>query len=249
MSAQLNLRLDVSLYYRTLADEFFVANLIPVGTERPLAVGAQRNIEAFTNAALLTAGGNDSIRRVGAGVLILMPVADVSDGNIPGPVLDPFYVPALVMENPLLNYGPRGTNKPAEEIVARYLALHQHFTRGGLTECTLNAGRNTIAALPREFTERGLVGYTINLQTTLPIVAPAKVATPRVSAAGDVVTISCPTAGAAIRFTTNNTEPYSSNPAASLYSAPFRAAPGSVVCAAAEKTSLIASNVASLEIP
>ena len=110
----MNLRLDLDIFYCVAADEFFVGT-VPVGCERPLAKGAQRAVDSFVSNQLLTAGGNGMKR--GAGVLILMPVADVSHENIPGPFLDPFVVSALILENPLLNYGPLGTNQPAEEIL------------------------------------------------------------------------------------------------------------------------------------
>lgn len=243
----MNLRLDISIYYRTLADEFFVANLIPVGTERPLESGAQRAIESFTANALLTVGGGQ-FRKRGAGVIVLMPVADVSESNIPGPLLDPFYVPALILENPSLNYGTNGTNKTAEEIMARYLAVHHQFTRQGISSGAINAGRNTIAPLPRDYSERGLVGYTVNLTTRVPIITEDKVAMPVIALSGNTVTITCATSGAQIRYTTNNTDPFSSNTSASLYTAPFQAAPGSTICAAAEKPGLIASDVRCAEV-
>ena len=52
----MNLRLDLDLFYCIAADDFFVGT-VPVGTERPLAVGAQRAIDSFVSNALLTAGG------------------------------------------------------------------------------------------------------------------------------------------------------------------------------------------------
>lgn len=236
----MNLRLDLDLYYRCKQDAFFVANGIAVEKERPEDAGAQNALDNFVNGQLLGLGAGGAKR--GAGVFVMMPIADVSHENIPGPALDPFVVAAFIVENSVLNSGSRGTGKTAEEILVRYLQLnHQHVPRG-LMSCAVNASSDAIGKLAKEFLDRGFTGYTAALRTMMPLEPMTDVAMPSITSAGasvpQTVTLACATAGASIYYTTDNSPPYSSNSAAQLYSSAITISSACWLRVAAQKSGL-----------
>lgn len=239
----MSLRLDLEIYYRTLADSYFAD--VMVATERPLVTGAQKAIDTFV--ASLTLGAGNASKKQGAGILVLMPVADVSHENIPGPDLDKVVIPSLIMEWPLLNYGSRGTGLPAEDLLVRFLQLHHHTNVNGATSYAIVASEGAIGPLPREFRDRGIIGYTVALRTGFPLAQLAKCALPSISpssgAYSQTITLACATSGAAIYYTTDGTPPFSGNAAATLYSAPFALAAAGTLRVGAQKTGTAPSNV------
>lgn len=133
--------------------------------------------------------------KVGAAVLVQMPVITVPDPDVPGPrtqIVQSF----VVLEHPTLNAGSNGCGKSAEQIAIAVAQLFHHFTPYGVTQCFTAAP----AAIVPDFTFDGLVAYSVQVQTFLALGIPSKVSTPKITAAGLTVTITCPTAGAAILY-------------------------------------------------
>ena len=242
----MNLRLDLDLYHCIAADDFFIGS-VPVSCDRPSAPGAQRNLETFVKNALLTAGGNGTKR--GAGVLILMPIAGTTHPDIPGPILDPFIVPALIMENAQLNYGSTGTNKTAEDILARYLQVLHQWQPGGTVDGCVVPGPHAVTELPKEFRDQGLTGYTVALGTQFRLAELTRCAGPVITLTGATATLTCATAGAAIYFTTDGSTPLSSNSLAQPYSGPITLTGSGLLRAGAQRAGLIPSRITAEDYP
>lgn len=195
----------------------------------------QTRIDEAINCLRLKAG------KGGAAVTFLMPTGDTEKPNVSGPQLKLVYT-ARVQEHPILNFGPKGTKKSAEEIALHTLQLF-HL-------CMLN-GSNCLAADGETLTpsERdGKLTYDVRLfaQGNLPAVAKVAlpIIAPRSGAAPQSVAITCATAGAVIHYTTDGSYPSSRNLRASLYSAPVAIAAACTLRAAAEKSGLQQSDVA-----
>ena len=153
--------------------------------------------------------------RSGACVTILTPTADCNWPEIGGPFFDAVPIIALVQENRQVNEDPNtGTQKSALAICEALAAAWQQFNplqaNGPLIPL-----KPTIARGPDD----DYVNYNVRFQCmagitdTLP-----QAATPTASGSGSV-TLACSTAGAAIFYTQNGSNPGPRN--GTLYTAPF----------------------------
>jgi hypothetical protein len=88
----------------------------------------------------------------------------------------------------------------------------------------------------------GAIGYdhTVLWKSGVPNIAWSP--TPVITYAGGNITLTGPD-GASVYYTTDDSFPISSNPAATLYAAPFALAPGNAVCAAAYSAGLLGSSI------
>jgi hypothetical protein len=196
----------------------------------------QQRVDEAINCQRLKAG------RGGAAVSFLMPQGDTTRPNISGPQME-FTYTARVQEHPILNFGPHGTRKSAEEIALHTLQLF-HL-------CMLN-GANCLGADPATLTPSDQFApkltYDVRLRAQGGLAAPVKCAlpiiSPRSGAAPLEVTLTCGTSGAKLYYTTNESYPSSRNLAATLYGAPFTLAAAATLRVAAEKTGLQQSDVA-----
>ena len=184
--------------------------------------------------------------KVGAAVLVNMPVLSVSDPDVPGPRTS-IVQTLTVLEHPTINAGSTGCGKTAEQIALSLLQLFHHFNPAGISQVFVGS----TAAIVPEGGFDGLVGYTVTLQAPLQLSAQRKVATPRIAAAPTsglpaTVTITCATVGASIYTTTDGSYPSASNPNATLYAAPFEVAAAATVRATASLSGLQQSDVAQL---
>ena len=237
-------RLDLELYYRTLADEWFLTNGIAIGTARPLTAGSQNTVDGFIKAAVLSFGYQG--KRAGAAVFIGYPFGDSLSERAVGPHLE-LIVPAYIVEHWPTNHGTTGTGQLVEDIIARYLQINHAYVWDPPYRPGLKAGSNTLQDLPKYLLDAGLIGNTVLLRSEvkLPVVnRPADVViSPASGTVPQTVTLTCATAGATIRYTTDGSAPFSSNSAAQTYSAPISIATACTLRAAAEKTGLAPSNV------
>jgi hypothetical protein len=185
---------------------------------------------------------NQNGGKLGACVIVLMPVIvpDPKDGI----GIEYFIQETLqVIEQPIFNLGPTGTQKNAEEIAEYLRGLLRVFTTG-LGGTYVFDGMEPI---PRD---AGQISYGVKFKRLSRDARPAKVATPILSSnspsAPANVTITCATAGAGIWYTLDGTYPSSVNPSATHYTAPFNQGSACTVRAAAEYAGLQQSNISQL---
>lgn len=198
----------------------------------------QGKIDEQLNCLVLKAG------KGGAAVMVLMPVADAPDANVPGPRLE-ISVTVRVQEIPLFNMGATGTLKSAEEIGLAVLQAIHHFIPHGVSQMLVAA---TAALTPNlEFAPK--ITYDAKFSTFHGLARPSKVATPQIDGAiPSAVTVACATSGAAIYYTLDGSYPRSGNLGAVLYSTPFDVTPPVTIRAGAFKINMQGSDVARVEI-
>jgi hypothetical protein len=224
---------------RAAADPFYAD--IPLFVMRPRVAEEsfaiiQTRVDEAINCLRLKAG------KGGAAVTFLMPQGDTDKPNVSGPQMR-FTYTARVQEHPILNFGPKGTRKSAEEIALHTLQLF-HL-------CMLN-GANCLAADPATLTPSAefapKLTYDVRFFAQGNLRPPAKVALPLISprsgAAPQEVTLTCATDGAALWYTLDGSYPSSANPEAEEYDEPFTVSTAATLRVAAEKTDLQQSDVA-----
>lgn len=104
--------------------------------------------------------------KIGACVIIVTPLAAISQPNIPGPYLDPITLIAHVEESVIINHGDTGTLKPASDIAEAILSALHRTTLAGFAR-PLIADRNAIAAAEPIV---GDVAYDVRFSTAAGIV-------------------------------------------------------------------------------
>ncbi|MDD2763486.1 MAG: chitobiase/beta-hexosaminidase C-terminal domain-containing protein [Opitutaceae bacterium] len=214
---------------RLAADDFFAD--IPVILERK---GITENDIEVALGSL-----NQQSGKAGAVAIVLMPSLRPAGPSAPGPEYR--VAPAVqVIEMPLINLGDTGTGKFVEQIAARVRQLIHYWSpgRGYVFDF---AGQDPINA------REGLRSYAVNFLRLGQDDRGPKVGNVLISPDEGVapveVTLSCPTAGAAMWYTLDGSAPTPSNPAAQLYAAPFNVATAATLRAAAFAAGLDASNV------
>lgn len=166
--------------------------------------------------------------KVGACVLVLLPVVAVPSPNLPGPqfALNQSFI---VLEHPELNRGSIGTKKPAGAIAREVVRLFHH-AHTGLGVQVWNAAGDAVVP---ETGFAKLTGYTVTVTAQWAQEGVARLATPALSAAGATITATHADAAAALWYTVDGSYPWPGNPAATLYAAPVTlTAPGTFRAAA-----------------
>ena len=223
---------------RMAADPYFA--MVGIYVVRPrgakTAMQIQQELEETLNCRRLQGG------KGGAAVQVLMPLADVSSPNIPGPQFDA-RITLRVQELPLVNMGPLGTGLSAEDIALHLSQLFHHWNPG--TGAVWNAAAKFLT--PRlDFAPK--VTYDLTFGRLLQLARATKCATPTITpatgAAPQTVTLACATAGAALWYTLDGSYPSSANSAATLYSAPLALATACTLRVAAEHANLLPSDIA-----
>jgi len=181
----------------------------------------------------------------GTCIVVMSPVATDEMADVPAAILHP-QIAVRVLENPLINNSGVGTKKAALSTAKRLVMLFKHFqASGGFT--ALVPEKPTIVPVADPVAP---VAYEVRFrcrdddgETT------AKVKPVAISPAGGApplaVTLACATEGAAIYYTTDGSFPWSGNPQATLYSAPFSVTTPLTVRAGAFLSGSFASDVAS----
>lgn len=184
--------------------------------------------------------------KVGTCVIVEMPKVRVDSPNVPGPSTEP-NMSFLVYEQPEINAGSTGSGISAEQLAIDCLQLFHQFIPYGITQVLIP---ETEAILP-DYTFKNLVGYRVGFTTRVALKHRPKVGLPTISpksgAAPLELTLVCPTSGASIFYSLDNSYPSSAGVAGGtsfLYSAPFTLAEAGTVRVAAEKTGLMPSDVA-----
>jgi hypothetical protein len=180
---------------RLLADPFFAT--IPVLVEVP------RDVSFELQASVAAAGTWGTV---------LVPQAQVTAPNAPGPIFDPVEFAVRFRTNTPVAQGA-GALEAAETALA-LLHLYRPTTVNEVLFAAPEALRRVV--------EPNVVTYEIRVRTQVcSAYAVPQVATPTISLAGSTVTLACATPGAAIFYTLDGTAPSPRGATASLYSTPF----------------------------
>lgn len=180
--------------------------------------------------------------RGGAAVQFLMPVGDTEKPNVEGPQMR-FVYTIRVQENPILNFGPKGTKKTAEEIALKVLQLfHLAMLNGG--NCL---AADTATLTPSDQFAPKLT-YDVRLIQQGNLGRPTKVARPILSATSGAVpqtiTVTCATEAARLYYTTDGSYPSSVNLNATAYTVPISLTAACTLRVAAEKAGQQQSDIA-----
>jgi hypothetical protein len=225
--------LQLDLAARLAADEYFAD--LTILTEKKADIAT----EILNSLGTLT----DKTGKVGACVIVMSLVGNLQFpdvGNSPL-LLEPTI---RVLEDPVINNGDTGTQKPALAIARRIIRMMHLYAPVGIASCltgqksgTLVPVADPLAPLAYEVRfqcmESDASGYQ---KAAMPILVPAEGAAPQ------TVTVTSATAGASIYYTIDGSFPSAVNPTAILYSAPIALAAAATLRAAAYKTGYIASN-------
>ena len=183
--------------------------------------------------------------KCGVTCTVQMPSAEVPEPNLPGPVFDAALV-VRVIENPVINMGPTGTGKSAEDAALAVIgALHQF----ALENLAVTASKNALEPQAGELLS-GKVVYDCHFTRRFGLPQQAKVAPVSITESGAlpavVVTLECATAGAAIYYTLDGSYP---TPAAgTLYGEPFTVTTACKLRATAFLEGLSGSNLTAANI-
>jgi hypothetical protein len=186
---------------------------------------------------------NEEGGKIGACVIVLMPELVAEDPAVPTPLYR-VRVPVQVIEQPLMSGdATSGVGKSAEQIAERVRQVLHHFStgRGGSSHLFHFDGQQPLDVDPAKVSYLGNFGRKAgdDLLTRVAAVVLA-------SAAGDPtgfdITLTCPTDGAAIYYSTDGDYPDT------LYSAAFNVAAGTTIRATARKTGLQESNPKELTV-
>lgn len=196
-------QIQEDMFARLLAAPYFAD--IGVFLFRPRAKGGLTAVQSDVDnnlAGLVARGG-----KTGLAVIVLMPIGNALDPNVPGPRLQ-FVFQVRVIERPMVNMSPdKGTLKPAEEVVLEVLQMFHH--------CKFNRSFTLVAGTPAMVpTDEGgperviydcrfeqLSGLAKPLKCVLPVITPADAAAPT------TVAITTATPGAAIFYSLDDSYP------------------------------------------
>jgi hypothetical protein len=159
--------------------------------------------------------------KAGAVVIVLMPEVDAPEGETPGPQIE--VVQSIqVITRPLVNADTEagGTGKDAESIALNVLNLLHRYISQRIGHVIMADPRPI-----RPITAQGEVQYMVVVRLRTGLDRTAKVRTPAVYVDDDSITLTCPTADAAIYYTIDGSYPGPANPQAALYSVPFTLPP------------------------
>jgi hypothetical protein len=164
--------------------------------------------------------------KIGVCVTVATLNADTNFENVPGPYLDNVELVAFIEENVLINRDSAiGTLQRARALALLAAATwHQAYPLS--CSAPLVVTKPTIQRMISfdELTNEGKVAYKVNARARVLATAQLpQVQTPAVSESGGVITLSCATAGAALFYTLDGSNP--TPRAATLYTAPFTPGP------------------------
>jgi hypothetical protein len=182
--------------------------------------------------------------KVGAGILINLPLADPMDADVPGAQLSVKLPIDILVADDLSLVLSNGAGITAEEVVIiTWLLLNQYLNQA------LGSGNWTVAGFDPIEDRKGAYGYRLLLEVRFAEDQPDKVSAPTSVIAAGHATLSCATGGAAIYYTLDGSFPGPGNAAAILYAAPVVVSTGQQLLAAAYLANNIGSDVWQTIIP
>lgn len=231
-------QLQEEIAARLAADGYFVD--ITVITERQGDI-SNRIDQAL--AGLVAKGG-----KVGLAILVGVLEADVDAADVPGPNFNDTAQDVTIFERPVINDSAAGTGKAAVDVAVRVCQICHHYQAQGIGQ-TIYCDKNAIRPIGE--VRPGVIAYKVRLRAPVDTEVLAKVLppviTPTSGAVPQSVTITCPTSGAAIYYTTDLSYPWSGNANATLYSGAFNITTACMLRAVAHKSGSVASDARSAE--
>lgn len=186
--------------------------------------------------------------KIGAACIVGGVQIGVSNPDTPGPYFDDGFIAVDTFENPVFNDGATGTGKRAEHIAGRANQVLHHYIPGGLGGTMLSTKR-AIFPLPERAVPQGASGFTSVFSVPIDNIVLDKVTACTITPSSGTapvadITITCPTAGVDIYYTTDFSHPWPGNTNATLYAGPFTVASAALLRAIAYKTDMVASDAA-----
>lgn len=205
-------------------------------------VGQSQQIEEMIKSAL--AGLEKKNGKAGLACVVMLPDVKGESVNSAAPAMQ-LHIKVRIIENRLTNEGVGGTGITASKLALHVVQLlnRRAFRGGNALYCDLKA---MVQEVPLPDDEKA--HECAFIQNITPDALP-KVATPTISAAGTLITLSCTTSAAVIYYTLDGGYPGSGNAGVLTYAAPFNLAAGvHPLRTAAEHEGMQASNDLSAEI-
>jgi Chitobiase/beta-hexosaminidase C-terminal domain len=214
------------------ADPLFA--YVPVFTERI------KDIQSEINQALGPLNGQSG--KTGLVILMLTPTADVRHENVFGPFFDEIKIVVRVIENVTVNQDPStGTNVAAADAAEKICSL-LHLFQPASANGPVTAHRPTVVLAH----DPNNLSYDCHFKTCggLMAVSP-QAATPIITANAGQMTLTCATAGAAVFYTLDGSNPSPRN--GTFYTAPFTPGTGLTLKTRAWLAGYLASETASIQ--
>jgi hypothetical protein len=182
--------------------------------------------------------------KVGAGILINLPLADPTDADVPGAQMSIKLPIDILVADDISLVLSNGAQITAEEIVVIvWLLLNQFLNQ------SLGSGNWFVVGFDPIEDRKGAYGYRLVLEVRFAADQPDKVSAPTAVIAAGHATLSCITPGAAIYYTLDGSFPGPGNSAAHLYTAPVAVSTGQELLAAAYLANYIGSDVWQTLVP
>jgi hypothetical protein len=182
---------------------------------------------------------NEKNNKLGAVAVVMMPAVENANANLTGLSAE-LVLRVRYIVNPLFNNGEHGYKKSEGQLALRGGALFQGWSPlDGLNP--FSYARNPIESINNDLPP-GNNGYEVEHRMRWGVSSGEKVARPTVNVAAGEATITCATAGAAIRYTLDGSAPSAGNAAALVYADPFAVEVGNVIRTAASKADFFESD-------
>lgn len=152
----------------------------------------------------------------GAAVVVDRPSRIVNKPEPSGPQFEA-QIPVVVVEFPLTNRTPSGTNKSIEVITSEIMHL-VHGWRSNPSVGQIFCGEDAVS--PVVGNDR-MIASQVLFRTHMRFAAPSRVALPVITGSGNTFSITCNTPDASIYYTIDGSFPWSGNPEAYLFGVTF----------------------------
>lgn len=182
--------------------------------------------------------------KVGAGLVIGLPLGDPTDADIPGAQMTVTLPIEILVADDLSLVLSNGAGITAEEIVVIvWQQLNQFLNQA------LGSGNWYVDGFDPIEDRKGAYGYRLALAVRFAVDQPERCSAPTSVINAGMATLTTVTAGATIYYTLDGSYPGSGNAAALVYAAPFAVASGQTILAGAEKVNLDGSDVWATNVP
>ena len=182
---------------------------------------------------------NEQGGKTGLVAILLTPTANVNFENVFGPFFDEVHIVVRVLENVPVNQDTStGTNVAAADAAEKICSLLHHFQPDSANG-PITAHKPSIAL----GNDPSYLSYDCHFKTSGGLATvPPQAATPVIAESSGTITLTCATAGAAIFYTLDGSNPMPRN--GTLYTAPFTPGAGLTLNVRAFLAGYLTSNTA-----